>query len=71
LLRQRGSALSGSSREADFGTPGVPGPYQDLAPNEKGAIAAEQRAIAQAFADAAKVAAPAPPEKKEVPTFDE
>jgi len=61
----------GGKKQRLFGTPGVPGLYQDLAPNEKGAIAAEQRAIAQAFADAAKVAVPAPPEKKEVPTFDE
>ena len=51
-----------------FGTPGVPGPYQDLSPNETGAKAAEQRAIAQAFADAAKAEHP-PIEKQEVPTF--
>jgi integrase len=61
----------GGKKQRLFGTPGVPGPYQDLAPNEKGAIAAEQRAIAQAFADSAKAAMPVPPEKKEVPTFDE
>jgi integrase len=59
----------GGKKQRLFGTPGIPGPYQDLAPNEKGAIAAEQRAIAQAFADAAKAALPAPPEKEEVPTF--
>jgi integrase len=51
-----------------FGTPGVPGPYQDLAANETGAKAAEQRAIVQAFADAAKAEHP-PIEKEEVPTF--
>src|SRR5678815_2008754 len=59
----------GGKKQRLFGTPGIPGPYQDLAPNEKGAIAAEQRAIAQAFADAAKATLPAPPEKEEVPTF--
>src|ERR1041384_3854896 len=51
-----------------FGTPGVPGPYQDLSPNEAGARAAEQRAIAKAFADAAKAEHP-PIVKEEVPTF--
>jgi integrase len=52
-----------------FGTPGVPGPYQDLSPNEAGAKAAEQRAIAKAFADSAKAEHP-PIMKEEVPTFD-
>jgi hypothetical protein len=52
-----------------FGTPGVPGPYHELSPNEAGAKEAEKRAIAKAFADAAKAAVPAPPEKEEVPTF--
>ena len=61
----------GGKKRRLFGTPGVPGPYHDLSPNEKGAIAAEQRAIAQAFADAVAAAQPTPPEKKEVPTFDE
>src|SRR5690348_17623273 len=50
------------------GTPGVPGPYQDLAANEAGAKAAEQRAIAKAFADAAKAEQPQIL-KQEVPTF--
>ena len=52
-----------------FGTPGVPGSYHELSPNETGAKEAEKRAIAKAFADAAKAAAPAPPVKEEVPTF--
>src|SRR4051812_50065842 len=51
-----------------FGTPGVPGPYQDLAANEAGAKAAEQRAIVQAFADAAKADDP-PSERGGVRTF--
>ena len=50
-----------------FGTPGVPGPYQDLAATKIGAQEAEQRAIKQAFAGATGAATP--PEKKEVPTF--
>jgi len=53
-----------------FGTPGVPGPYQDLAATKIGAQEAEQRAIKQAFADAVAVVTP-PVEKKEVPTFDD
>jgi hypothetical protein len=53
-----------------FGTPGVPGPYQDLAATQIGAKEAEQRAIKEAFADAARAANP-PTEKKEVPTLDE
>src|SRR5262249_55965952 len=52
-----------------FGTPGVPGPYHELSPNEAGAKEAEKRAIAKAFADAAKAAVPAPPEKEEVQTL--
>jgi integrase len=61
----------GGKKQRLFGTPGVPGPYQDLGQTEVGAKAAEQRAIAQAFADAATAANPPPAEKKEVPTFDE
>jgi integrase len=53
-----------------FGTPGVPGPYQDLAATKIGAQEAEQRAIKEAFADAVAAANP-PVEKKEAPTFDE
>jgi integrase len=52
-----------------YGTPGVPGPYQDLAATKIGAQEAEQRAIKNAFAGA--TGAVTPPEKKEVPTFDE
>ena len=52
-----------------FGTPGVPGPYQDLAATKIGAQEAEQRAIKAAFA--AATGAATLPEKKEVPTFDE
>jgi integrase len=52
-----------------FGTPGVPGPYQELAATKIGAQEAEQRAIKQAFAEA--TAAETPPVKKEVPTFHE
>ena len=60
----------GGTKQRLFGTPGTPGPYQDLAPTEKGAMAAEQRAIVQAFADAAKAEHP-PIEAKEVPTFED
>jgi integrase len=52
-----------------FGTPGVPGPYQDLAATKIGAQEAEQRAIKAAFAEATQAAVLPPP--KEVPTFDE
>lgn len=48
----------GGKRQRLFGTPGIPGPYQDLAQTEVGAKAAEQRAIAQAFANAATAANP-------------
>ena len=51
-----------------FGTPGVPGPYQDLAATKIGAQEAEPRAIKAAFAAATGALLP---EKKEVPTFDE
>jgi hypothetical protein len=52
-----------------YGTPGVPGPYQDLAATKIGAQEAEQRAIKGAFAEATGAATP--PVEKEVPTFDE
>src|SRR5215831_4840032 len=51
-----------------FGTPGAPGPFQDLAPTKSGAQEAERRAIQNAFARAIAGATPA---KKEVPTFHE
>jgi len=51
-----------------YGTPGVPGPYHDLAATKIGAQEAEQRAIRSAFACATVAAAPP---QKEVPTFDE
>ena len=51
-----------------FGTPGAPGPYQDLAATKSGAQEAEQRAIKDAFAQAT---AAATPPAKEVPPFDE
>jgi len=50
-----------------FGTPGVPGPYQDLAATKVGAHAAEQRAIQHALAGEPA----AVPVKQEVPTFAE
>ena len=52
-----------------FGTPGVFGPYHDLAATKVGAQEAEQRAIRSAFAEATGAATP--PAKKEVPTFGE
>jgi len=51
-----------------YGTPGVPGPYHDLAATKIGAQEAEQRAIRSAFAGATVAAAPP---QKEVRTFDE
>jgi integrase len=45
-----------------FGTPGVPGPFHDLAATKVGAQEAEQRAIQE-------VVAPKPVVKKEAPTF--
>jgi integrase len=52
-----------------FGTPGVPGPYHDLAASKIGAHEAEQRAIQRVLAEnnGANKAA----EKEEVPTFHE
>lgn len=54
-------------RERVFGTPGVPGPYQDLANSKVGAIEAENRAKVQAFhgRTSAPVSSNQP---KEVPT---
>ena len=49
-----------------FGTPGVPGPFHDLAATRIGAVEAEQRAIREAFAPK-----PEPSVAKEVPTFQE
>jgi integrase len=50
-----------------FGTPGIPGSYQDLDATKLGAQEAEQRAIKLALANAGVLA----PVKKEVPTFRE
>ena len=47
-----------------FGTPGVPGPYQDLAQTKVGALEAEQRAIREACAPKIEL-----PVTKEVPNF--
>jgi integrase len=58
-----------SKRKRLYGTPGVPGPYHDLAATKVGAQEAEQRAIRSAFTSATGAATP--PAKKEVPTFDE
>ena len=52
-----------------YGTPGVPGPYHDLAATKVGAQEAEQRAIKRAFVEADGAATR--PVAKEVPTFDE
>ena len=49
-----------------FGTPGVPGPFHDLAATRIGAVEAEQRAIREAFA-----LKPEPSVAKEVPTFED
>jgi len=49
-----------------FGTPGVPGPYHDLAQSRVGALEAEQRAIREVCAPKTK-----PSIKKEAPTFAE
>jgi integrase len=47
-----------------FGTPGVPGPYHDLAQTKVGALEAEQRAIREACAPKLEL-----PVTKEVPNF--
>ncbi len=49
-----------------YGTPGIPGPFHDLAATRIGAQEAEQRAIREAFAPKLE-----PSVTKEVPTFEE
>jgi integrase len=49
-----------------YGTPGVPGPFHDLAATRVGATEAEQRAIREAFAPKLE-----PSVTQEVPTFQE
>ena len=49
-----------------YGTPGVPGPFHDLAATRIGALEAEQRAIREAFAPKLE-----PSVTKEAPTFEE
>jgi hypothetical protein len=58
--------LSDGTKLRLYGTPGVPGPYHDLAATKVGALEAEQRAIREALAP--KLASPP---KQEVPTFAE
>lgn len=57
--------LPDGRRQRIYGTPGVPGPYQDLAASKVGAQEAERRAIAEAMTG--KPARGATPERKEVP----
>lgn len=52
-----------------YGTPGVPGPYHDLAATKVGAQAAEQRAIKHALTGETGAAAAPEKQKDEVPTF--
>ncbi len=56
-----------------YGTPGVPGPYQDLPNTKIGAQAAEDRAKAHALTGTvpAGAAQPTASAEEEVPTFDE
>jgi integrase len=61
--------LSDGSKPRLFGTPGVPGPYQDLPQTQAGAREAEQRAIKSALSG--PTVATLPPAIKEVPTFEE
>jgi integrase len=56
-------------RERIFGTPGVPGAYQDLANTKAGAIEAENRAKANALHG--KPSTPTINERREVPTLNE
>lgn len=58
--------LPDGNRRRIFGTPGVPGPYHDLARTRVGAIEAERRAIARVLTGAS-----APEPKKEVPRIRE
>lgn len=53
------------TRERAFGTPGIPGPYHDLAQSKVGAQAAERRAISEALAG--KPIAPLPASAVEEP----
>lgn len=46
-------------RRRIFGTPGIPGPYHDLARSRVGAIEAERRAISEAMTGKPLIAAPA------------
>ncbi len=63
-------AHTDGTKERVFGTPGVPGPYQDLASSKIGAQEAEHRAISAALAGRAM--AGSVEQKKEVlPTFRE
>ncbi len=60
--------LADGTRKRIFGTPGVPGPYADLAQTKVGAQEAERRAIAAVMSG--KTAAP-PKTRTEVPTLAE
>ena len=57
------------TRARIFGTPGTPGPFQDLAPTKVGAQEAERRAIAEVMTG--KPAARPGPTRTEVPTIKE
>src|SRR5262245_1351235 len=71
FCRKRLTIPDGKTRDL-FGTPGVPGPYHDLAPTKMGAQEAELRAIMAALAEvpaAATEPAPTPAKQEEVLTF--
>ena len=71
FFRKRLTTPDGKTHDL-FGTPGVPGPYQDLAPTKMGAQEAELRAIMAALAEvpaAATKPAPTPAKQEEVLTF--
>lgn len=57
------------TRARIFGTPGLPGPFQDLPATKVGAQEAERRAIAEVMTG--KPAARPVPERKEIPTIKE
>jgi integrase len=57
-------AFANGKRDRIFGTPGVPGPYHDLKNTERGAEAAEHRAISKAMTGQV-----VRPETRDVPTF--
>ena len=67
-------AHTDGTKERVSGTPGIPGPYQDLANTRVGANEAERRAVAAALAGkalAGSAEAKKEADEKKLPTFKE